>query len=287
MTGAFLASSGGRISAADISAAAHKVGVRRGATVILHSRLHTLGRLLPGVTRESLTGEIIGAFIEAVGPNGTLVFPAFSFSFCRTGRFDIERTPSEMGMLSEAARRWPGARRTSHPIYSMAIIGPGHSRIERASSFTCFGPDSPFAALSAMAKEGDSQVFLATLGIDLPPSALTFIHHLEEAAAVPYRYHKVFTGTVTDTIGERKVDVDFFVRAMDSPVEFDDKACWALWQENHVGAVARVGDSMLFAATVDEVSRVTSEAIRRRPDFLCRGGYAKGNKERRAQQLNI
>ena len=53
----------------------------------------------------------------------TVLLPAFTFSFCRTGDFNAAK-PSEVGVLADWALELPEFERTSHPIYSYAVAGP-------------------------------------------------------------------------------------------------------------------------------------------------------------------
>ena len=55
---------------------------------------------------------------------GTLVVPTSSTNLCNTTiPFDINKTPSERGVLSEFIRQVPSAVRSFHPFYSYAAIG--------------------------------------------------------------------------------------------------------------------------------------------------------------------
>ncbi len=54
----------------------------------------------------------------------------------------------------------------------------------------CFGANSTFGQLADA--EG------AVLFLGAPLSANTFVHHVEEMADVPYRFHKVFPGQIVN-----------------------------------------------------------------------------------------
>ena len=62
--------------------------------------------------------DLLQSFIEAVGINGTLVIPLFNFNFKEDKFFDINKTISHMGLLTETARLHPKSERTGHPMYS-------------------------------------------------------------------------------------------------------------------------------------------------------------------------
>jgi aminoglycoside N3'-acetyltransferase len=87
-------------------------------------------RLLPMYSGTS--HEIVRGLIELCGPNRTLAMPAFvlggrSYDVCqyyRKHHFDVRRTPSEMGLLTETFRRVPGVARSLHPTHSLCATGP-------------------------------------------------------------------------------------------------------------------------------------------------------------------
>ena len=72
----------------------------------------------------------VQSFLDAVGAEGTVLFPLFNFGFSNGEPFDIRNTPSKMGKLTEAARLHPDAVRTGHPVYSFAVIGAKADRFK-------------------------------------------------------------------------------------------------------------------------------------------------------------
>ena len=68
---------------------------------------------------------------EVIGPAGTVVFPTYpnhrmsSYEWLLQGNvFDVRRTPSYTGILTEFARRQRKAIRSLHPTKSVCAIGP-------------------------------------------------------------------------------------------------------------------------------------------------------------------
>jgi len=76
--------------------------------------------------------ELLAALLDFCGPNRTLVMPAFvmggrtfdAADYFRTRPFDVRRTPSENGLLSEVFRRSSGVLRSLHPTCSVCAFGP-------------------------------------------------------------------------------------------------------------------------------------------------------------------
>ena len=100
-----------------------RAGIHEGDTVLIQSDITRTMRRLIKRGFKATPQNILDSFLNTVTQNGTLIFPLFNFSFPVTKHFDIRNTPSQMGALTEAARRYPGAVRTGHPIYSFMVIG--------------------------------------------------------------------------------------------------------------------------------------------------------------------
>jgi len=126
------------------------LGVRSGRVLLVHSSLSSLGVVSGGAA------TVIDALRALLGPEGTLVMPSHTWD--RPGRgdfaFDIGKTPSCVGAISEKFRTMPGAIRSLHPTHSVVALGPkAGSSIPRAMAWKggsdVIGGDSPIGAGSA------------------------------------------------------------------------------------------------------------------------------------------
>ncbi len=173
-------------------------GVCEGDVLLVHSSLkRTFERY--AAHEEKLSPQIIlESFLDAVGESGTLLLPLFNFDFAKGIPFDIRRTPSQMGALSEAGRLHPQAVRTGHPIYSFAVIGAKADKFKDVDNYSGYAADSPFGILREL--DGKSA------SLNMPEGkAMTFFHHAEQMNNVPYRYHEEFTGEYTDENGKTEI----------------------------------------------------------------------------------
>ena len=93
-------------------------GVKQGDVLLFHS---SAKRTL--VANSATPQILVQSLLDAVGPNGTMVFPLWNFDFTKGVTFDIQNTPSHMGIVTETARLHPNAIRSGHPIYNVAAIG--------------------------------------------------------------------------------------------------------------------------------------------------------------------
>ena len=98
------------------------LGFTPGATVMVHSAFSPIKRRVPELSPQRL----IRILQELLGPEGTLLMPAFSFRG-REGHyvdthtsFDVHDTPSQVGILTDVFRKMPGVRRSYHPTHSVA-----------------------------------------------------------------------------------------------------------------------------------------------------------------------
>ena len=188
---------------AALVAALGRLGVRPGDTLMVHASW------LPDNGFRRGPAGFVAALVQAVGPDGLLVMPTFTYHNESSGQFltrggvmDAARSPSRMGLLSEVFRRAPGVRRSLSPTHPLAALGrdaagflAGHE-----AALSPFGPDSPFARLL----ERDARILL----VDAPFSTVTFTHFLEDrirhSLALPFYEAEPRTGTVVDGEGKRR-----------------------------------------------------------------------------------
>jgi len=149
---------------------------------------------------------LVKMLIDFCGPERTLVMPAFYFGDPDIGgayatlkqkpRFDLKRTPSQMGLATELFRRIPGVVQSRHPVYRMSALGPlakdltrGHEDAEYPN-----GIGTPFDYMAAH----NTRV----IGIGKTYQVLTQAHHVEgvmgDAFPVPRANGEGLAVTVVD-----------------------------------------------------------------------------------------
>lgn len=130
---------------------------------------------------------LIDEFQKAVGKDGTLLLPVFSFEFSNKGRYDIIKTKGATGALGNIALGRNDFKRTQHPMHSFAVWGKDKEELVSLQNRNSFGVDSPFGYCLG------KHVRQIILGTDYV-HAMTFIHYVEYVCNVPYRFAKSFTG---------------------------------------------------------------------------------------------
>jgi aminoglycoside 3-N-acetyltransferase len=158
---------------AALAAALRQVGVAPGDLLMVHSALDAFTGYSGKPT------DLIALLQAAVGPKGTLAMPTLSFSgtaveHAASGAvFDVRRTPSRVGLLTELFRRSPSVVRSLHPTHSVAAWGAGARELvagHEAEDTPC-GPGSPYGRM--LERRGKS-LFLG-VGVD----CMTFFHAIE------------------------------------------------------------------------------------------------------------
>ncbi|MBI4026325.1 MAG: AAC(3) family N-acetyltransferase [Verrucomicrobia bacterium] len=167
------------------------LGVRAGDAVMMHSSLSALGHVEGGAT------TVVDALLEAVGPRGTLLVPAFRDSVwgdpanftnsdCAARcpqRLCPSKLPGFQGVIAEEVRQRTGSLRSCHPTHSWVALGASAERLvegHRASPTPC-GRGNPFEALLQL--DG----CILTLGVQV--NTVTLWHYYEEILQVPYLGH--------------------------------------------------------------------------------------------------
>jgi aminoglycoside 3-N-acetyltransferase len=133
--------------------------------------------------------EIIQELVNFCGKERTLVMPAFvlggksynPIEFYKVHSFDVKRTPSEMGLLTEIFRRRPKARRSLHPTHSITALGPMADELTATHhrALTPSGRGTPF---ETMAKR---KTAIVGLGIEYH-RCMTQIHAAEDLSGDDY-----------------------------------------------------------------------------------------------------
>lgn len=183
------------VTTADLARDLRALGVPEGGVVMVHSSLSSLGRVLGG------SPAVVRALLAALGPDGTLVMPAFSPEISDPARwpdwslsgdelerarahvpaFDPDTTPTTMGTIPEAFRRWPGAVRGPHPSVSVCALGPRAGEVVAPHALEWGqGAGSPFERLTAM----DASLLLLGVGFN----RATLLHYAE--SLVPHGRRK-------------------------------------------------------------------------------------------------
>ncbi len=188
------------VTARELSADLRHLANLEGATVLVHSSLSRLGHVGGGA------GAVIDALLDAVGPEGTVLFPTLTGTEQdgpeHPPMIDVRSTPCWTGRIPETARQRPDARRSLHPTHSITALGNDAARYASGHEFGLSPCDehSPYHRLIE-----EESGFILLLG-GVTQESNTTLHCLEELAEVPYHLQSEVTdGIVIDAIGARHI----------------------------------------------------------------------------------
>ena len=149
------------VTQASLAADLRRLGLPAGGVVLAHTRLSALGWVCGGPQ------AVVGALLDALGPEGTLVVPTHTGGNSEPSQWQAPPVPESwwpviraempafdpavspargIGVVVEVARTWRGALRSAHPIDSFAAIGPRAAEITDGHALDSgLGERSPLA----------------------------------------------------------------------------------------------------------------------------------------------
>lgn len=155
-----------------------RMGVVQGDILFIHSSLKSLGYVEGGPT------AVIQGLLDAVGPEGTLLLPAYYMpggSILGTCQmegyvFDPRIHGTSMGALPDAFLKFEGVQRSIHPTHSVAAIGKHAKYLTEAHHLapSVFGKGSPWQRFHEL--NG------TVLGLGISMGPVTFYHLVEDTS---------------------------------------------------------------------------------------------------------
>lgn len=189
-----------------------RLGLVSGDVVYIHSSVDRLNLGFPFY-------RILPLIQRVIGDNGTVLFPTYpnrspvsSYEYLRAGHvFDVRRTASFTGLLTEFGRRHPRAVRSLHPTKSVCAIGPRAEWLTSTHQASPYPYDrqSPYYKLA----ECDAKI----IGIGVWTEYLSFVYCIDDAmkSNPPVRtYHpEIFRAKCINYRGEHEI-VETFAHDM-------------------------------------------------------------------------
>lgn len=200
-----------KISTQDLYDCLEQLGIKKGDVICVHSHLMGFGK--PLLKRQDFMQAIVDTVKAVIGEEGTLIMPTFTYSFCRNEVYDIDASPSTVGILTEYFRNCENVKRTWHPIFSFAVGG------RKQEEYLDIGPDA-FSLDSVYGKMIRDQGKLVMLGGNY---GYTFYYLAEEHVNVKHRYFKIFTGSIALSGEYVTTSVPYFVRNLEITSDLNEE----------------------------------------------------------------
>lgn len=216
--------------------------------VVLHSSLYPFR-----LGEAEFKWPLLRAIDRLLADGHTIAAPAFTFDFCKTGRFDIHRSRPETGQLGRMVMELSAFRRSAHPIYSFAVAGSRTNEILACRSTTTFSADSPFGLFD----RENARLVMFGCGWE----SCTQFHHYEEEAGVPYRLYKTFEPAA----GEKAPPAKMFVRNLEIDARNDFTAAVRALDARSAISRAPLGEGTIEAADCSDFADVCRTLLKSDP----------------------
>ena len=234
--------------AAQLTKQLRRMGIVETDTLLVHSNFEPLS----GFTGTPM--DVVNAFAALVGERGNLLmvsipFRGTAYDHLAQGKvFDVRKTLSMMGLITEMFRRRPGTLRSLHPTHPVLALGrdaPWLVANHEDCRYPC-GPGSPFEKFHSL---GGKILFF-----DVGFGAITFFHYVEHLLIgdlpFPVYDERVFETKAVNAAGE-----NCLVRTQVYTREYPRSAEKLEAEMRRRGKIqtGRVGNSRLLLVTAADV----------------------------------
>lgn len=184
-----------------------------GDTILIHSDIRQ-GFEIPFINRTTFLNAHIEE-IQLLRTNMSIWMPSFNYHFLLKGKsYQVNNSPSQVGVLSEYFRRNAAEWRTPIPVFSFAGMG-------EQPMLDISGMIDPFGWHSAWNFLYEKDALLMFYGASFNSS--TILHYIERVSnCLCYRYDKLFYGKIGKSNGE-EVDATllYHVRPLGTRLVYD------------------------------------------------------------------
>ena len=191
-----------------------KLNVKSNDIVFIHSDTAILSQIsiIQNENKVNLN-EFIDYLIKYFTPSGTIIMPTYTYSFNISEDYNIKKSKSMVGQLTEIFRNFKGVKRSDHPIFSISTIGKYSDDFLKCNNHDCFGKNTVF---DLMKKKNVKIIFLGC-----SVNSATFVHHVEQSFGVSYRYFNKFSGYIIKTKKKEFREINYFVRNLNIKKKLD------------------------------------------------------------------
>ena len=237
-------------SADGLEAAVRSVGIGDGDAVMVHSGFRRSSGFL------GQPGDVVNVLLKVVGPAGHVLMMSIPYRgssqrYAETAPlFDVRRTPSAVGVISEVFRRRGDVVRSLNPLHPVVASGRLAAWLtvdHEKTAYSC-GRGSPFGRFL--------QLNGKFLFFDAPYGSLTFMHHVEDhfRTRLPFELYSAepVTLRVRNAAGN-ELDVRQFFFSPEARARRNFATIEQGLQQEGQFKSARVGNSRLLAVGAQAV----------------------------------
>ncbi len=210
----------------------NRMGIKANDVLFVHSSMKSIGSVEKGAD------TVLDALSESL-EDGLLILPAHTWNYINALNpvFDVRKSRTCTGILTELFRNRNGVVRSLHPTHSVCALGCGAEEYVKGEELK----DTPCAPDSCYGKLYGLNAKILMIGVDF--SKNTTVHCIEETANVPGRlsvekeqlYSVDYDGIVhfvpsfrhknANSFNYRKLEPVMFAKKAMKEVEFGDAKC--------------------------------------------------------------
>lgn len=242
-----------------------EVSISKNDNIFIQSNLGFFGKLKNANDANALCQIFKDAIFEVIGPNGTLVVPTFSYSFCNNQVYDKEKTPStDCGIFSEFIRLDSKSKRSDDANFSITAIGKNAKKITSNSPEYSFGKNSfwdRFLSIDGM-----------LCRFNLHPNYMSIIHYVEKSCSVEYRWDKSFKGK--SIINGQEENKRFFHFVRDLNIDEHSSELGKLQDlciKQGIMKVSNLGRGKIYGVKVKDYVNLAKQEVEKDSLFLIQG----------------
>ncbi len=247
----------------DLERCLKEIGIAQGDNIFIHSNIGFFGRMDNVKSSDELCEGILSTIKHVLTESGTIVLPAFSYSFCHDEIYNPATTKSNCGMLTEYAIRQKDFVRSLDPNFSIVAWGKYAQRYTENPTHESFGQGSFWERILQSGGK------IVCMNLDC---GSTFVHYVERVNSVSYRYNKAFNGIIhlDDETEWRDYAVHYVFEGERDYPSFArlDKMC----RELGVCKVADLGKGTILSMDIKDYYTLICDELRKNPRFLTAGG---------------
>jgi len=245
-----------RYDAERLKASLRGLGIQETDTVMVHANFE------PDSGFQGSPGDVVEALVDLVGRRGNLLMVSIPFrgaavDYLASNKvFNVRKTISMMGLITEMFRRREGTLRSLHPTHPVLAYGRDAASLvagHESCLFPC-GPGSPFDKLLA----ANGKIVFFDVGFE----AVTFFHYVEhllkDQLPFPVYDDTLFSVGVVDAQGQNRI-VQTYAYNKKVPRRADLLYADMLGR-GHVRR-ARIGNSRIIAVTAADVVACQSAMV--------------------------
>ena len=249
---------------AELAAALKKLGLESGDTLMMHSGFDQFNGFTGGPE------DVIDVVLEILGPTGNLLMMSMPYGGSsqryadKKTVFDVAKSPSALGLISETFRRRPDVVRSANPLHPVLASGPlavwltlDHEKI----AHSC-GRRSPFSRFLKI--DGKFLFFDAIF------RSLTFVHYIEDkySEELPVSLYESTPVTLgVKTPDGTTLDCKQFLFSAEARERRNFETIESAMRDSGRLAAAKVGNTDLLFCRARDVVETTDELMQSRQGF--------------------